>query len=65
MGFHINWGRTIYVRELTSKARNVLHDAGQRAVQYALCSRSGFTDNMVKLAEERKDIQLYAWENMI
>jgi len=50
---------------LESKTRDVLKDAGQRAVLYALCSRSGFTDNMVKLAEEREDIQLYAWENMI
>lgn len=52
-------------RNLESKTGDVLKDAGQRAVQYALCSRSGFTDNMVKLAEERGDIQLYAWENMI
>jgi len=52
-------------RNLESKTGDVLKDAGQRAVLYALCSRSGFTDNMVKLANERGDIQLYAWENMI
>ena len=52
-------------RNLESKNNDVLHDAGQCAVLYALCSRSGFTDHMVELAGERGDIQLYSWANMI
>jgi len=52
-------------QNLESKNKDVLHDARQRATLYALCSRSGFTDNMVMLARERGDIQIYAWENMV
>jgi len=52
-------------QNLESKTRDVLQDTGQRTVQYALCSRSGFTDNMLELAEGRMDIQLFSWENLI
>jgi AAA+ ATPase superfamily predicted ATPase len=52
-------------RNLESKTGDVLHDAGQSAVHHALCSRSGFTDNMIELARERGDIHLSSWENMI
>jgi hypothetical protein len=51
-------------QNLVSKTMDVLHDAGQRKVLYALCSRSGFTDNMIELARERGDIHLYSWEYM-
>jgi AAA+ ATPase superfamily predicted ATPase len=53
------------LQNLESKASNVLQDAGQRTILYALCSRSGFTDQLVELTEEREDIFLYAWGNMV
>jgi len=63
------WSRrpvgTDIFKNLESKSRDVLHDAGQSAIRYALCSRSGFTDHMVELARERGDIHLYSWENML
>lgn len=50
---------------LESKTEAVQRDAGRHGVQYALCSRSGFTANMQKLAKERGDIHLYSWKDLI
>ncbi len=52
-------------RNLVSKTRDVLNDAGHHATSYAFCSRSGFTDHLMKLAREREDILLYSWGNMV
>jgi len=52
-------------RNLESKTRDVLNDAGHHATSYAFCSRSGFTDHLMKLAREREDIILYSWGNMV
>jgi AAA+ ATPase superfamily predicted ATPase len=50
---------------LESKTSSVLQDTGQHTVRYALCSRSGFTEHLKNLAQEREDIYLYAWNDMI
>jgi len=52
-------------RNLESKTRDVLNDAGHHTTLYAFCSRSDFTDHLVKLAGEREDILLYSWGNMV
>ena len=52
-------------RNLESKTKDVMRDAGQGAVLYGLCSRSGFTDHMVELAGELGNILLYSWEDML
>ncbi|MFZ5909255.1 MAG: ATP-binding protein [Chloroflexota bacterium] len=50
---------------LEGKSKLVLREAGLKQASFALCSRSGFTDQVRALAKERNDIYLYEWESMI
>jgi AAA+ ATPase superfamily predicted ATPase len=52
-------------RNLEAKTNHVLRDAGERTVQYGVCSRSGFTENLLALAQEREDVELYSWKDMV
>ena len=52
-------------QELESKTAAILNETGQRKITYALCTRSGFTEQLHQLATERKDIQLFDWADML
>ena len=56
---------TDILTELEAKADDVLREASVRKVSFALCSRSGFTENMQILANSRQDILLFDWRNML
>jgi AAA+ ATPase superfamily predicted ATPase len=53
------------LRDLETKAADVLRAAGLENAAYALCSRSGFTDQLMELARERENILLYKWKDMV
>jgi hypothetical protein len=53
------------LRDLEAKAADVMREAGMEDAAYALCSRSGFTDQLRDLARERKNIHLYNWKDMV
>jgi uncharacterized protein len=53
------------LHELEAKAGEVLREAGKQKAAFALCSRSGFTDQLLDLARERKDVHLYDWKDMV
>ena len=51
--------------ELEAKAPDVIREAGIQKVDFALCSRSGFTEQLTELSKERKDVFLFSWNQMI
>jgi uncharacterized protein len=53
------------LQDLESKVEGVRREAGRSTVFFALCSRSGFTDQLLGLAKERQDILLYDWAQML
>ena len=53
------------LRDLEAKVGDVQREAGLDQVAFALCSRSGFTDQLVDLARQRKDVHLFDWKDMI
>jgi hypothetical protein len=56
---------TDILRELEAKSPDVIREAGIQQVDFALCSRSGFTDQLTELSKERKDVFLFSWNQMI
>ena len=56
---------TDILQALEAKAEGVKREAGKQNVSFALCSRSGFTDQLISLAQERKDVLLYDWAQMV
>ena len=52
------------LEQLEAKSKTLLEVSGQ-TVLCGLCSRSGFTDQMEKLAEHRNDVILYDWKDMV
>lgn len=56
---------TDILSELEAKAKDVLHEAGGNKISFALCSRSGFTENMQALAKSRQDVLLWDWKEVI
>ncbi len=53
------------LRDLEAKAGEVMREAGMENAAYALCSRSGFTDQLIDFARERKTVYLYDWKDMV
>ena len=53
------------LRDLEAKTDEVLREADKEKAAFALCSRSGFTDQLLDLARERKDVHLYDWKDMV
>ena len=53
------------LRDLEAKAGEVMREAGMENAAYALCSRSGFTDELIDFARERKTVYLYDWKDMV
>jgi AAA+ ATPase superfamily predicted ATPase len=53
------------LQELETKTEGVKREAGEKNVFFALCSRSGFTEQLLSLSKERKDVLLYDWAQMV
>ena len=53
------------LRDLEARTDEVLHEAGLEKAAFALCSRSGFTAQLIEIARERKDVHLYDWKDMV
>lgn len=49
------------LQNLEEKTTDVLRETKAKSIYYALCSRSGFTAQLVELLKQRKDIKLYNW----
>ena len=56
---------TDILQDLEKKTGAVIRETGHRKMTYALCARSGFTEQLFRLATERKDIQLFNWAEML
>jgi AAA+ ATPase superfamily predicted ATPase len=52
-------------QELEGKTPAVLTEVVGKKIAYALCSRSGFTKQLVQLTAEREDIHLFDWPGML
>lgn len=50
---------------LERKAASAKKDLGDRKIQFALCSRSGFTDQMMEVSKERQDVCLVDLKRII
>jgi hypothetical protein len=55
---------TDILETLESRSSAVLAEAGEKNVLYAICSRSGFTEQLAGHAQSRDDLFLFNWENM-
>lgn len=53
------------LEQLEDKSKAVLKEVHGQSTLFGLCSRSGFTDQLIELAKKRKDVILYAWKDMI
>ena len=56
---------TDILQELEAKSADVSREAGIEKVSFALCSRSGFTKQLTELSNERENVILYDWNQMI
>lgn len=56
---------TDILQDLETKSANVSQEAGIKDLRFALCSRSGFTKQLIELARERENILLYDWTDMV
>ncbi len=53
------------LEQLEGKSRTLLKEVNGQMTLFGLCSRSGFTEQMIELAQKRNDVLLYDWKNMI
>lgn len=56
---------TDILKDLEDRSRHVLQESGLQKGIFALCSRSGFTDQLRKLSAKRGDVYLYNWDEMV
>jgi len=56
---------TDILQELEAKSPNIIREAGIQRVDFALCSRSGFTGQLTELSRQRSDVFLFNWEQMV
>jgi hypothetical protein len=56
---------TNILTSLERKAGIVKKDLGDRKIQFALCSRSGFTDQMMEVSKDRQDVCLIDLEHIV
>lgn len=56
---------TDILQALEAKSVDVCRDAGLQNVDFGLCSRSGFTEQLIELSKERKNVFLYNWNQML
>ena len=55
---------TDILEQLEQKAPALLKEAGERAVFFGLCARSGFSGQLAEAAKRRKDVLLFDWRQM-
>jgi len=53
------------LEQLEGKSKALLKEVNGPGNLFGLCSRSGFTDQLMELAKSRKDVILYDWKDMI
>jgi hypothetical protein len=53
------------LQALEAKSVDVCRDAGLQNVDFGLCSRSGFTEQLIELSKERKNVFLFSWNQML
>jgi AAA+ ATPase superfamily predicted ATPase len=53
------------LEQLEAKARGLMKEVDGQALLFGLCSRSGFTDQMMELAKKRNDVLLYDWKTIV
>jgi AAA+ ATPase superfamily predicted ATPase len=51
--------------QLEDSARGVLKDENKQIPLFGLCSRSGFTAQLLDLTRKREDVVLYKWKDMV
>jgi hypothetical protein len=51
--------------ELERKAQLVKPELGDRQIRFALCSRSGFTPQLIKDVEQRTDVMLLDLQDIV
>jgi hypothetical protein len=56
---------TDILQELEAKSPDIIRETGIQRVDFALCSRSGFTEQVIELSQQRSDVFLFSWEQMI
>jgi len=56
---------TDILEDLEHKAQLVKPELKDRSIRYALCSRSGFTDQLIQDANLRQDLMLFDLETII
>ena len=53
------------LEQLEAKSRALVKEVDGRTLLLGLCSRSGFTDQLMQLAEKRNDVLLYDWQTIV
>ena len=53
------------LEQLEGKSKALLKEVNGQTVLFGLCSRSGFTDQIMELVRKRKDVILYDWKTML
>ena len=52
------------LENLEAKTKAIQKEAGKQRVLYGLCSRSGFTDQLITQVQSRDGVYLYDWDDM-
>jgi hypothetical protein len=50
---------------LDGKSKALLQEVNWQTALLDLCARSGFMDQLMQLATQRKHVKLYEWKNMV
>ncbi len=53
------------LEQLEGKSKGLMKEVDGQTLLFGLCSRSGFTDQMIELAKKRHDVLLYDWKTIV
>lgn len=53
------------LEQLEAKSKRLMKEVDGQTLLFGLCSRSGFTEQMVELAKKRNDVLLYDWKAIV
>jgi len=56
---------TDILQDLEAKSAEVAREAGIQRFSFGLCSRSGFSEQVIELSQKREDVFLYNWYQML
>jgi uncharacterized protein len=56
---------TDILQNLEAKSAEVAQEAGIQRIGFGLCSRSGFSEQLIELSQKREDVFLYNWSQML